>query len=36
MEKEKRFSEPGTPKPDPKYRIDIMADGPYLVHGNPP
>ena len=35
MEKEKRFVEPGTPQPAPQYRIDIMANGPYLVHGNP-
>jgi len=36
MEENTRQMEPGTPVPDPKYRIDIMRDGPYLVHGNPP
>lgn len=36
MEKNKRFIEPGTPQPDPQYHIEIMAGGPYLVHGNPP
>lgn len=36
MEKEKRFVEPGTPQPDPGFRIDILPKGPYLVHGNPP
>lgn len=36
MEKGKRFIEPGTPQPDSKYHIDILADGPYLVYGNPP
>ena len=36
MEEQKRMTEPGTPQPDEKYRIDIIAKGPYLVHGNPP
>lgn len=36
MEKEKRFTEPGTPQPDQKYHIEILPDGPYLVYGNPP
>lgn len=36
MEENKHQVEPGTPIPDAKYRIDIMANGPYLVHGNPP
>ena len=36
METEKRFQEPGTPQPDPKYHIRITPEGPYLVFGNPP
>jgi len=36
MEKEKRFTEPGTPQPDEKYHIEILPHGPYLVYGNPP
>ena len=36
MEKNTRKIEPGTPTPDPKYHLEITADGPYLVYGNPP
>ena len=36
MEKKTRKIEPGTPTPDPKYHLEITADGPYLVYGNPP
>ncbi|MEG0797098.1 MAG: CDGSH iron-sulfur domain-containing protein [Odoribacter sp.] len=35
MEEKIRHIEPGTPKPDPKYHIDITANGPYLVFGQP-
>lgn len=33
MEEKIRNIEAGTPVPDPKYHIDIMANGPYLVYG---
>ena len=36
MEKNTRKIEPGTPTPAPKYHLEITADGPYLVYGNPP
>lgn len=36
MEEKERAVEPNTPQPDPRYKIGIMADGPYLVYGNPP
>lgn len=36
MEKDTRKVEAGTPKPDAKYHIDILPEGPYLVYGNPP
>ena len=36
MEKNTRKIEPGTPTPDPKYHLEITADGPYLVYGNMP
>ena len=35
MEKNTRKIEPGTPTPDPKYHLEITADGPYLVYGIP-
>lgn len=35
MKEDERKTEPGTPAPDSSYRIDIMPDGPYLVHGHP-
>ena len=36
MEEKKRLTEPNTPQPDPRYKIKVMAKGPYLVYGNPP
>lgn len=36
MEETKRHIEAGTPRPDPKYRIEILPEGPFLVYGSPP
>lgn len=36
MDKETRHIEPGTPQPDPKYHIEILPRGPFLVYGSPP
>lgn len=36
MEQEIRKIEPGTPQPDPKYHINILPQGPYLIFGQPP
>lgn len=35
MEQKKRHIEAETPQPDPKYHIDILPNGPYLVYGSP-
>lgn len=34
--KEEPHYEQGTPRIDPKYHIEITADGPYMVYGKPP
>ena len=36
MDQKTRHVEAGTPQPDPKYHIDILPKGPYLVYGAPP
>lgn len=36
MNRKKRQIEAGTPQPDPKYHIEILSEGPYLVYGAPP
>ena len=36
MEKKLVKSNRVQPTPDPKYHLEITADGPYLVYGNPP
>lgn len=35
MNRKERQTEAGTPQPDPKYRIEIQAKGPFLVYGMP-